>query len=63
MLKSIIQSVVQDVATAGAAALAAHGWITSSDQQGLIGSVVFLVMLGVNAYLQHSQTAPTAKGN
>jgi hypothetical protein len=57
MWKSILQSVVQDVATSGAVALAGHGFITANQEQGFVGSVVFLVMLAVNAYLQRTQTA------
>jgi hypothetical protein len=56
MLKSIAQSVIQDAATAGAGWLAAHGYLQGNQEQAFIGSIVFLAMLGVNAYLQHTQT-------
>lgn len=57
--KSVAQSVIQDLATAGAAWLGLHGFLGAGDTQGFIGSVCFLGMLAVNAYLQHTQT----KGN
>ena len=59
-IKSAAQSVVQDVATAIAGYFAATGVITSDGQQAVIGSICCLAMLGVNAYLQHTQTAKGA---
>jgi hypothetical protein len=58
LLKNIAQSILQDGATSFAAWLAVHGYATNADEQGVIGSVVFLGMLAVNAYLQHFQTKP-----
>lgn len=55
MLKSIVQSLVQDAATAAAGYFSAHGFITADQTQGLIGSVVFLAMLIFNAVMQHKQ--------
>lgn len=60
LVKSVSQSVVQDVATSAAAYFAAHGWITADQTQGFVGSVFFLGMLAVNAYFQHTQTKPQA---
>lgn len=61
LLSSIAQSVLQDGATSGAAWLALHGFIAQNQEQGFIGSVCFLGMLALNAYLQRTQTKGAGK--
>lgn len=56
MLKAFAQSIVQDLVTAGAGLLTAHGWLAANQDQQFIGSAFFIVMLIVNAVLQHSQS-------
>lgn len=56
LIKNIAQSLLQDGATAVSGYFAAHGLITNDQQQGLIGSLVFIGLLIVNATLQHVQT-------
>lgn len=48
IIKNFLPRVVQDLLTSAAALLVAHGYITSSQEQGFIGSGFFLVMLVAN---------------
>lgn len=45
LLKNTLLGVVRHVVTYGAGFLSANGWITGEQEQGLIGSVLFLASL------------------
>jgi len=59
LIKNIASSVVRNLAVAAFGLLSAHGWATAADEQGVIGSVFFLCMLAVNAFV-HNQAVNTA---
>lgn len=60
LIKSIGQSVIQDLVTASAVYLGAHGVITNNQTQDYEGAAFFLAMLAFNAALQHIQTSSPA---
>ncbi len=57
MLRNVATSVLQDGATVGFGWLAEHGLVTHQDEQGFIGSVVFIGLLVLNAVLRHKASA------
>lgn len=57
IVKTIGQSVIQDLCVSAGAVLTAHGFLASSQSQEFEGSAFFLAMLAFNAVLQHLQTA------
>lgn len=61
MLKGFVPRAVQDLITSAAALLVAHGYITSSQEQGFIGSAFFLVMLAVNYFIAQSRKTAAVK--
>lgn len=60
LLRSIGQSLLQDGALTLVGIFTAHGWMTADQTTGFVGSVVFLGMLALNAFLQNkvATTAP-----
>ena len=57
MLRNVATSLLQDGATVGFVWLAEHGLVTGADEQGFIGSVVFIGLLVLNAVLRHKARA------
>lgn len=61
ILKAFAPRAVQDLITAFAGYLAAHGFLTAgSQEQGFIGSAFFLAMLIINYAISHSRQANAA---
>ena len=61
ILKAFAPRAVQDLITAFAGYLAAHGFLTAGSQEkGFIGSAFFLSMLIVNYAISHSRKANAA---
>jgi hypothetical protein len=60
LLKNFLPRIVQDILTSGAAVLVAHGYITTDQQQGLIGSAFFIAMLIINYVISQNRKANAA---
>ncbi len=61
ILDTLAKSVMRDAAVSLASVLAADGIITHDQTQGVIGSVFFLGMIAVNAFLHHRKAKENAK--
>lgn len=62
IVKTIGQSVIQDLCVSAGAILTARGFLVSSQAQEFEGSAFFFAMLAFNAVLQHIQSS-TASTN
>lgn len=60
ILKNFLPRIVQDLVTSAVAILAAHGYITQSQEQATIGSAFFLAMLVINYVLHTNRKADAA---
>lgn len=60
ILKTFAPRAVQDLITAAAGIMVAHGYISASQEEGFIGSAFFLAMLVVNYFIAQNRRANAA---